>query len=47
MGKAEWILLIAVVAMLVGPIVAVKTFSKLRPPKNLPPPRPYKDEEDD
>jgi hypothetical protein len=47
MGKAEWILLVAVVAMLVGPILAVKAVSKFRPPKNLPPAQPYKDDEED
>ena len=46
MGKTEWLLLLFVVGALVGPFVAVKAIAKLRMPKKLPPPQPYKDEED-
>ncbi len=46
MNKAEWILLAVVVGALIGPIVALKAVAKFRPPKNLPPAQPYKNDEE-
>jgi hypothetical protein len=46
MNKAEWILLLLVVGVLVGPFFALKAWSSLRPRGKLPPPQPYKDDED-
>lgn len=46
MNKAEWILLLAVVGVLVGPIAALKAASVFRRRGKLPPPQPYRDEDD-
>ena len=46
MNRAEWILLLVVVAALVGPFATVKALSSFRKRGKLPPPQPYKDDED-
>lgn len=46
MNKAEWILLIVVVAALVGPFVTLKALAVFRQRGKLPPAQPYKDDED-
>jgi hypothetical protein len=46
MNKAEWILLIVVVAALVGPFVTLKALGVFRQRGKLPPAQPYKDDED-
>jgi hypothetical protein len=46
MNKAEWILLIVVLAALVGPFATVKALSSFRRKGKLPPAQPYKDDED-
>ena len=46
MHKAEWILLLLVIGALVGPLVALKAVSAFRHRGKLPPPQPYRDEDD-
>lgn len=46
MNKAEWILLLVVVGVLVGPFVALKGLALFRHRGKLPPPQPYRDEDD-
>jgi hypothetical protein len=45
-GKAEWVLLLVVVGALLGPLIALKAVSVFRHKGKLPPPQPYRDEED-
>jgi hypothetical protein len=49
MNRAEWILLVAVVAILVGPFLTLKAVAQFRRRRGqkLPPARPYGDEQDD
>ncbi|HZR34183.1 MAG TPA: hypothetical protein VFA75_02330 [Nevskia sp.] len=46
MNKAEWILLIVIVAALVGPFVTLKALAVFRQRGKLPPAQPYQDDED-
>ena len=46
MNKAEWILLIVIVAALVGPFVTIKALAVFKQRGKLPPALPYKDDED-
>lgn len=46
MGKAEWILLAVVLGALLGPFAALKAVSVFRRRGKLPPPQPYRDEDD-
>jgi hypothetical protein len=45
MNQAEWILLLAVVAILVGPFLAIKALAIFRQRGKLPPAQPYRDDE--
>ena len=47
MNKAEWILLLAVIGVLVGPFVTIKLLGTFRKGDKLPPAQPYRDDEDD
>jgi hypothetical protein len=46
MNKAEWILLVVIVAALAGPFVTLKALAVFRQRGKLPPAQPYKDDED-
>ena len=47
MNKAEWILLLVVVAILVAPFLTLKALGTFRKRGKLPPAQPYKNDEDD
>jgi len=47
MNKAEWLLLLGVIGVLVGPFVTLKLLGTWRKRGKLPPAQPYKDDEDD
>lgn len=47
MTKVEWLLLIGVVAILVGPFATLKAVSAFRKRGKLPPAQPYKNDDED
>ncbi|WP_157572511.1 hypothetical protein [Nevskia soli] len=47
MNKAEWILLLVVVGILVAPFVTVKALATFRRRGKLPPAQPYKNGDED
>jgi hypothetical protein len=47
MHRAEWILLLVVLGALLGPLIALKAVAAFRHKGPLPPPQPYRDDEDE
>ncbi len=47
MNQTEWILLLVVVGILVGPFLAIKALASFRKRGRLPPAQPYKDDPED
>ena len=47
MNKTEWILLLAVIGVLVGPFVTLKLLGTFRKGDKLPPAQPYKNDSDE
>lgn len=47
MNKAEWILLLVVLGILVAPFVTVKALATFRKRGKLPPAQPYKNDSDE
>jgi len=46
MNKTEWILILAVIGVLVGPFITLKLLATFRKRSKLPPAQPYKDDDD-
>ncbi len=46
MNKTEWLLVLGVVAVLVGPFATLKALAAFRKRGKLPPAQPYKDDDD-
>ncbi len=47
MSKAEWILLLVIVGILVAPFVTLKALATFRKRGKLPPAQPYKNDSDE
>ena len=46
MNKAEWILILAVIGVLVGPFITLKLLATFRKRGKLPPAQPYRNDDD-